>query len=95
MSICCYYNTGPKTLLAYKHKLHTDPDEGTYYKNIRDYAQKLGLNAEVKTDMSIRANASQFLRIICLSDNLMQKIHVESRVQAFAGDALLGGMSLE
>ena len=44
---------------------------------------------------NIRANASQFLRIICLSDNLMQKIHVESRVQAFAGDALLGGMSLE
>ena len=53
MSVCSYYQVGPKTLASFKHKLHTDPDEGTYYLNIRDFARKLGLLADVETGMSI------------------------------------------
>jgi predicted double-glycine peptidase len=68
MSICSYYQVGPKTLASYKHKLHTDPDEGTYYGNIRDYARKLGLKADVETDMSVdalRAYLDQGIPVIC------------------------------
>src|SRR5262249_18482445 len=48
MSICMYYNVGPGRLADYKRILHTDPEYGTYYDDIRKYAAKLGLDAEVK-----------------------------------------------
>jgi predicted double-glycine peptidase len=68
MSICFYYEVGPKTLASFKRKVHTDPDEGTYYLNIRNYARKLGLRADVETEMSIdelKAYIDQGIPVIC------------------------------
>jgi predicted double-glycine peptidase len=53
MSICSYYNVGPRNIEVLKKELHTDPDEGTYYKNISQFAEKLGLKADLETPMSL------------------------------------------
>jgi predicted double-glycine peptidase len=53
-SIGNYYGVGPQDVEGFKKKLHTDPDEGTYYKNIAQYARYLKLSAEVRQGMTIR-----------------------------------------
>jgi hypothetical protein len=53
MAVASYYNVGAKKLEGFKRNLKTDPQEGTYYKNIVCYAEKLGLSATVETDMGI------------------------------------------
>ncbi|MDB5311542.1 MAG: hypothetical protein JWO38_5744 [Gemmataceae bacterium] len=68
MSICSYYNVGPKDLADFKRELHTDPEEGTYYLDIQKYARQLGLKAEIKTEMStdaLRGYLDRGIPVIC------------------------------
>jgi ABC-type bacteriocin/lantibiotic exporter with double-glycine peptidase domain len=53
MSICSYYNVGPRDIEGFKRKLKTDPDEGTYYKNLAALARDLGLKADIMTPMTV------------------------------------------
>jgi predicted double-glycine peptidase len=47
MSVCAYYGVGPHTIAEFKHHLHTDHN-GTSYRNIISYAEKLGLEAKLE-----------------------------------------------
>ena len=45
MSICSYYGVGEKTFKAFKKKVHANPADGTYYRDMIGYADRLGLDA--------------------------------------------------
>jgi len=63
-----YYDVGPKGIQTYIRHLHTDPEEGTYYKEIVRYAGSLGLNAEVAIGMSpdvLRMHIDEGEPVIC------------------------------
>lgn len=47
MSVGSYYLVGPDRLEAFKKRLGTEPEHGTYYKEIESYANELGLKARV------------------------------------------------
>jgi ABC-type bacteriocin/lantibiotic exporter with double-glycine peptidase domain len=51
MAVCHYYGVGPRDLAGFKKLVRTTTD-GTYYGSIRDAAEKLGLAAKVRTDMT-------------------------------------------
>jgi predicted double-glycine peptidase len=53
MAVCSYYNVGAKNLEGFKRKMHTDSEDGTYYRNMRKYAKSLGLHAEIEKPMSL------------------------------------------
>ena len=52
MSVALHYNVGPTDIEEYKAAMGTSPENGTYYKRIAEYANKLGLNARVQIGVS-------------------------------------------
>ncbi len=76
MSIALHYNAGPTDIEEYKAEMGTNPDGGTYYKRIVEYANRLGLNAKVEIGMTKRR----------LKKLLDQRIPVMLSMQAYALD---------
>lgn len=54
MSIASYFGVGPEELETIKLRLGTNPEHGTYYREIEKYANELGLKARVRTNMTRR-----------------------------------------
>lgn len=76
MSIACHYNVGPAEIEGFKVEMGTNPDNGTYYRRLVEYANRLGLNASVKIGMTRRQ----------LRQLLDQRIPVILSMQAYALD---------
>lgn len=76
MSIACFYNVGPMEIAGFKKAMGTNPTYGTYHNDIARYANELGLNAEVRWDMT-RRQLKSFLR---------QRVPVILSIQAWAED---------
>ena len=68
MAVCSYYNVGPKFIETYKRKVKSDPDEGTYYRNMATYAETLGLTVRIETEMpttKLRKYLNEGKPVIC------------------------------
>src|SRR5262249_20828104 len=68
MSICWHFGVGPQKLGRFKKELHTDPEEGTHFRNIVRYARKLGLEVKAEANMTC-AQLEQYIKegkpVIC------------------------------
>jgi len=68
LAILMYYGVGVKTIRAVKEEVHTDRDDGTYYKYIKRYVDELGLRATVVKGMTLgrlQTNLKRGRPVIC------------------------------